>query len=58
MIEGIEKSVLRGPLRVFPTPPWFVGNRRGLKVAQRLVALEAEPRWTRVPAVALAALWG
>jgi aldehyde dehydrogenase (NAD(P)+) len=58
MIEGIEKAVIRGPLRVFPTPPWFVGNRKGLKVAKRLIALEAEPRWTRVPAVALAALWG
>ena len=58
MIEGIDKAVIRGPLRVFPTPPWFVGNRRALKVAKRLVALEAEPRWTRVPAVALAALWG
>jgi acyl-CoA reductase-like NAD-dependent aldehyde dehydrogenase len=57
LLEAIDKAVLRGPLRVFPTPPWFSGNRRARKVAERLVALEAEPGWRKVPGVALAALW-
>ena len=58
MLDGIDKAVLRGPLVVRPTPPWFVGNRHALAVARRLVALEAEPGWRKVPGVILAALLG
>jgi len=57
MIEGIDKAVIRGPLKVFPTPPWFTGNRKALKLAQKLIQLELDPSWRRVPSVALAALW-
>ncbi len=58
MLEGIDKAVLRGSLVMRPTPPWFVGNRKGVAVARRLIDLEAAPSWTKVPGVALAALFG
>lgn len=58
MLEAIEKVVVRGPLTVFPKPPWFVTHRNAHEVARRMVYLEAEPSLLKVPAVALAALKG
>jgi acyl-CoA reductase-like NAD-dependent aldehyde dehydrogenase len=58
MLEGIEKAVIRGPLTVFPKPPWFVTHRASPDVARRLVAMEAEPSWLKVPGIALAAMRG
>ncbi len=58
MLEGIEKTVVRGPLTVFPKPPWFVTHKNAHEVARRMVALEAAPSLLKVPGVALAALKG
>lgn len=58
MLEGIEKAVLRGPLTVFPKPPWFAQNRRGHMVAERLVSLEQEPNILKLPSIVLNALRG
>lgn len=58
MLEGIEKVVVRGPLTVFPKPPWFVTHRNAHEVARRMVALEAAPSLLKVPGVAIQALKG
>ncbi|MFO0606724.1 MAG: aldehyde dehydrogenase family protein [Polyangiales bacterium] len=58
LLEAIEKVVVRGPLTVFPKPPWFVTHKNAHEVARRMVALEAEPSVLKVPGVALAALKG
>lgn len=58
MLEGIEKAVLRGPIRVNPKPPWFVTNKKSLAVAEKMVSMEASPSWLKVPGIALAALGG
>jgi aldehyde dehydrogenase (NAD(P)+) len=58
MLEGIEKGILRGPLTVFPKPPWFVTNKSAHKVAERIVRFETEPSWLKVPGIALTALFG
>jgi aldehyde dehydrogenase (NAD(P)+) len=58
MLEGIEKAVMRGPITVTPKPPWFVTHKKSHIVAEKMVALEAEPSWLKVPGVALAALGG
>jgi aldehyde dehydrogenase (NAD(P)+) len=58
MLEGIEKAVLRGPLTIAPKPPWFVTNKKAHKVAPKLVSMEAEPSWLKVPGIALTALGG
>jgi aldehyde dehydrogenase (NAD(P)+) len=58
MLEGIEKVVLRGPLTVFPRPPWFITNKKSLQVARKMFAFEQAPSWLKVPGVALAALGG
>lgn len=57
MLDGVEKSVLRGPLRVRPTPPWFSDNDKSAILGPKLVQMEAAPSWRKLPAVMLSALW-
>lgn len=56
MLEGIEKAVLRAPVRTMPVAPWFPGHRGLGQLGRKLVELEADPSWLKVPAVAAAAL--
>lgn len=58
MLDGIDKAVLRGPLEMWPKPPWFFDFERGAQLGPRLVALEAASGWRKVPGVALQALRG
>jgi acyl-CoA reductase-like NAD-dependent aldehyde dehydrogenase len=57
MFDRAQKSVVRAPFRVIPTPPWFVSRgRAGRAVFRRLGALEASPSPLKVPGIAWAAL--
>lgn len=56
MLEEIEKVVLRAPLKAFPVAPWFPGHRTVHQLARKLVALEAEPSWLKVPGIAATAM--
>jgi acyl-CoA reductase-like NAD-dependent aldehyde dehydrogenase len=38
-----EKSVVRGPFRVWPQPPWFVTNPAAARLGPKLAAFEARP---------------
>ena len=58
MLEGIEKVVLRGPLTVFPKPPWFVTSKTAHELGPKLVDLEFEPGVLKVPGIAITALRG
>ena len=58
MIEGIQKCVMRAPLKSFPIAPWFPGHRTLLQVARRLVDFEMDPSWLKVPGIASAAIRG
>jgi aldehyde dehydrogenase (NAD(P)+) len=58
MFEDIEKTVVRGPLTAFPKPPMFVTHANAREVARRLIDLEADPRWWKVPGVAVNAMMG
>lgn len=58
MLEGVEKVVLRGPLTVFPKPPWFVSSKTAHELGPRLVEMEFEPSVFKVPGIALTALRG
>jgi acyl-CoA reductase-like NAD-dependent aldehyde dehydrogenase len=57
MLEGIDKAIIRGPLVVRPTPPWFTGNRKAAAVGRRLVELEAAPSLAKLARVAGAAIF-
>jgi acyl-CoA reductase-like NAD-dependent aldehyde dehydrogenase len=43
MLEGVEKTVQRGPLRAFPTPIYFPGHRALHRLGRALVDFEAKP---------------
>lgn len=58
MLEGIEKAVLRAPLMVFPKPAWLSSHKKSLTTIKRLIAMEENASWTKVPGIVLAAMQG
>ena len=53
-----EKSVLRAPFRIRPTPVWFPDHKTLAVVGRRITELEAAPSWLGAARVAIAALRG
>jgi aldehyde dehydrogenase (NAD(P)+) len=58
MLEGIEKSVMRGPITMWPKPAWFFDNRATHVIGERLTHFELAPSVLKFPAVTAAALRG
>ncbi len=58
MLEGIEKAVLRAPLKAFPKPAWFASHKKAKTVTQKLVAMEENASWAKVPDIVFAAMRG
>ena len=59
MFSRPQKSVLRGPFRSMPTPPWFATRGRAAReVFPKLAAFEAAPSPWKVPGIVWAALRG
>lgn len=58
MLEGIEKTVMRFPLTMFPKPGYFPSNRNAHNTLRRLVALDADARWRDLPGVMWQAMRG
>jgi aldehyde dehydrogenase (NAD(P)+) len=58
LLEGIEKTVLRGPLTVFPKPLYFPDNKKVAAVGKKLVAFEHSPSWLKIPGIAINAIQG
>ena len=53
---GPQKSVVRGPFRSRPKPPWFATAPDAYDVMRRFVAFEAEPSPAKIPGLLLAAM--
>ena len=58
MLDPVEKSVVYGPFRVFPKPPWFATHRNIAATARLLFKAAIKPSLLKVPAVLLATLRG
>jgi len=58
MLEGIEKCVVRAPLKPMPKQVYFPTHKTLDKLGQKLVSFEASPSWLKVPGLAIAALGG
>ncbi len=56
MFDRPQKSVLRGPFRSRPKPPWFATAPDSFDVMRRFVAFEAEPSAAKIPGLLLAAV--
>jgi hypothetical protein len=51
-----QKSVVRAPFRIRPTPIWFTDHRTLGHLGRLLTFFEARPSWVKLPAVAWHAL--
>ena len=58
MFSRAEKSVVRAPFRVWPTPPWFATNRVAHLLGPKLARFEAAPSAARALGVLATALRG
>ena len=58
MFDHPEKSVVRAPFRIRPTPAWFSDHKNLRELGQRLVAFEAKPSWGAFLGVVGAAIRG
>ncbi len=56
LLDYPQKSVVRAPFRIKPTPAWFYDNRNLAQMGRRLAHFEAAPSWKTLPSVALSAL--
>ena len=56
MFDRPQKSVVRGPFRSRPKPPWFATAPGQYEVMRRFVAFEADPGAAKIPGLLLAAL--
>ena len=58
MFDHPEKSVVRAPFRIRPTPVWFSDHKNLRELGQRLVRFEAKPSWGALLGVVGAAIKG
>jgi acyl-CoA reductase-like NAD-dependent aldehyde dehydrogenase len=58
MLDGIEKSVLEGPLTVYPKPPWFPTHQQAERVAWSCFDLYHRPSCWSAVKLLLASLKG
>jgi aldehyde dehydrogenase (NAD(P)+) len=56
--DVIDKFVLRAPVKAMPIHPWFPGHRTAHLLGKKLLELENDPGWLKVPGVAATAMRG
>ncbi len=56
MFDRPQKSVVRGPFRSRPKPPWFATATGSYDVMRRFVAFEAHPSASKIPGLLLSAM--
>jgi acyl-CoA reductase-like NAD-dependent aldehyde dehydrogenase len=57
-LDHPQKSVVRAPFRIRPTPVWFADHKTLAAVGPRITRFEASPSWGKLMSVAFAALRG
>lgn len=58
MFDKPQKSVLRGPFRVWPKPAWFIDNKNADAIGRKMTYFNADPSLMRLPGLLLASLRG
>lgn len=58
LIDHPQKSVVKAPFVMAPTPAWFTDHKNNLGLGRRMVQFELAPSWLGVPGVAMQALKG
>ncbi len=58
LFDHPQKSVVRAPFRIFPTPVWFADHKTLAEVGARITRFEAAPSWGKLLGLAIAAMRG
>ncbi|MEM9073448.1 MAG: aldehyde dehydrogenase family protein [Myxococcota bacterium] len=58
LFDKPQKSVIRGPFTVFPTPAWFLNNKTAHEVGRKLSGFFADPEIRKVPSLLWSAIRG
>ena len=58
MLEKPQKTVLRGPFRVWPRPAWFFDNKNAAEIGRKMTYFNADPSLMRLPGLLWASLRG
>ena len=58
MFDRPQKTVLRGPFRIFPTPAWFINNKNAAEIGRKMTYFNADPSLVRLPGLIWASLRG
>jgi hypothetical protein len=58
LFDRPQKSVVRGPFRARPKPPWFATASGSYDVMRRFVAFEVDPSAAKIPGLLLSAVRG
>lgn len=58
LFDHPQKSVLRAPFRISPTPVWFVNNKNLLQLSKQVMEFEDAPSWGKLGSLGFAALQG
>ena len=58
MFDKPERTVVRGPFRAMPKPPWFVTHRKADQLGPKLTAMEYRPGLLKLPGILATALGG
>ncbi|MCA9558999.1 MAG: aldehyde dehydrogenase, partial [Myxococcales bacterium] len=58
LFDRPEKSIIEGPFRVSPKPPWFVTHANAAGVARALLQMEHSPSLLRLPGLVWQAVRG
>lgn len=58
MFDRPQKSVMRGPFRVWPKPAWFIDNKNADVIGKRMTYFNADPSLVRLPGLLWASLFG
>jgi len=52
------RTVLSGGMTLLPRPPWFVTNKKGAQLGERLTRFQYKPGWLKIPTIFVDALQG
>lgn len=58
LLDHPQKSVVRAPFIMSPTPAWFTDHKSNIALGQIMTQFEAAPSWFKIPKVAMTAFKG
>ena len=58
MFDRPQRTVVRGPFRAFPKPPWFVTHRKADQLGPKLTEMEYRPSFLKLSGIMMAAIVG